>query len=1785
MNLIYKLIWNDSLGAFTVASELTRARGKCPRRARVVCGLMLAAAAMGGQAQSLPTGAEITVGQGSILQTGNTLTITQDTQNLAINWQQFNVGANETVRFAQPNASAIALNRVLGSDPSQIHGAIEANGQVWLLNPNGVLFGNGAQVNVGGLVASTLNISDADFLAGNRTLSGSGNGHIVNYGNISARYGGYVALLGGQVSNQGVVSAKLGTVALASGERITLDFAGDSLLNVSVDAGTLDALVDNRQLIRADGGQVIMTARASDAVLDTIVNNTGIVEARTVERQGGVVKLLGGFEGGTVNVGGTLDASAPNGGDGGFIDTSGHKVTIADDARITTRAADGRTGTWLIDPNDYTIGAGGDITGAQLSAQLADNNVVIRSIDGADTLGNGDIFVNDAVSWSADTTLTLEAERNIEVNAAIANSGNGNLVLRADSNGISVGTVSFGADGAISMAGGRTDIYYNVADYATPTDFSPYISSGDHTAWMLVNEIDQLQAIQNNLAGNYALGRDIDATATVGWNLGAGFIPLGTFTGALDGLNHTIDGLVIDRSSNQVGLFSVLSSTSAVSNLGLTDVVVAGTSSVGALAGAAEGAITNVYSTGTVSATSVAVGGLIGVLASPHSSISNSYSEASVHQLTVYPDNGKAGGLVGSMTSGAAITNSYATGDVSGYTDVGGLVGAASFGSLILESYATGEVTGAHNIGGLVGDAIDVSIIQSHATGDVSSYAQVGGLLGWGTRVVISQSYAAGNVSATGGLVGGLVGVAQDNSTVTDSYATGTIAGDGYVGGLIGHAYAGVSINKSYATGTVSGTDNVGGLLGVAEDISISHSYAEGSVTGFDYVGGLLGVAENTSISHSYAKGSVTGFDYVGGLVGYAEEDQTVFQSYATGAVSGDRHVGGLIGHASNDASIAQSYATGDVSGRLDAVGGLIGFASTNIAITGSYATGTVEGDLWVGGLIGRASNISITGSHASGAVHGDTDVGGLIGRASNSTLISTSYASARISGRIGVGGLVGDAEVDFEIADSYAHGEVVGDRYVGGLVGAAAWNGLIANSYATGTVNGAVEVGGLVGIAITNIAISQSYATGTVIGQSDVDPTIGHAIGGLVGWLSDSSITQSYATGAVVGVHDVGGLVGTVRGSSSVTESYAANTVTGNFDFGGLFGSFDGNDITVSRSFWDVGLSGLTDPVSSSGPTADMVGLSTADMMEIGSFTGWDIADQGGSSAVWRIYEGRTYPLLRTFLTPLTLSLTSSAVTKTYDGLAFDASGIIDATGLKSGESLNDLLGMLSYGAADGARNVGVYTVELGGLYSNQQGYDIEYVGTATLNIDPRTLTIDATAQNRTYDGTTAATVTLTDDRIAGDDLTISFSSASFDDKNAGTGKMVTVFDISVTGADANNYTWNNTATATADIHRRTLNVTADAQDKTYDGTTAATATLDDDRVAGDALMLGYASADFDDKNVGTGKTVTVAGIAVTGADADNYTWNTTTTTTASIERATLSVTGATAQNRAYDGTTPVAIQGATLSGVFGNDAVTLTNANTGSMADKHVGNGKAVTTAMGLSGADANNYVLLQPAGLTVDITPRELLISATGHNRTYDGTTVATVTLDDDRVAGDLLSLSHASAAFDDKNAGQGKTVTVAGISVTGDDANNYTWNTTATATADIERAMLHITAVGHDRLYDGTTPATVTLEDDRIAGDVLSLSYASAAFLDAAVGSDKQIEVLGISVTGADAHNYTWNTSTSAVANIFESRDLLMPLSVEQVLPEDSEERFIKPFPTILQISGGIRLPEGLQDLDE
>jgi len=190
-----------------------------------------------GTAQAAPVGGQIASGSGAISQAGAETTVTQSGPALSLNWKSFNIGSQETVTFVQPSTAAVAVNRISDPNGTQILGHLNANGQVYLINPNGILFGQDAQVNVGGLVASTLDLNDASLNGDERSFSGNGSGSVVNRGTINAAHGGSVALLGNHVNNQGVITAQLGAIALGAGNAVTITFSGNSLVHIQVDGG------------------------------------------------------------------------------------------------------------------------------------------------------------------------------------------------------------------------------------------------------------------------------------------------------------------------------------------------------------------------------------------------------------------------------------------------------------------------------------------------------------------------------------------------------------------------------------------------------------------------------------------------------------------------------------------------------------------------------------------------------------------------------------------------------------------------------------------------------------------------------------------------------------------------------------------------------------------------------------------------------------------------------------------------------------------------------------------------------------------------------------------------------------------------------------------------------------------------------------------------------------------------------------------------------------------------------------------------------------------------------------------------------------------------------------------------------------------------------------------------------------------------------------------------------------------------------------------------------------
>ena len=1593
MNHAYRLVWNEVHHRYIPAPETAKGRGKHTGRSlrRSVAVMALGTSLLSLGALAGPTGGTVSAGSGSISQSGTATTVTQGSQNLAINWASFSTASGESVNFVQPNSSAIALNRVTGSQSSVLNGSLSANGQVWILNPNGVLFGSTASVNVGGLIASTLSLSDADFLAGKRSFSGDGSqGAVVNQGSLT---GGYVALLGKQVSNTGTITTPNGTAALAAGDKITLDFSGNQLLSVQIDEGTFNALVENKGLIRANNGTVILTASAKDALLGTVVNNEGVIEARGIDSSGGTILLLGGFNGGTVKVGGTLDASANGSHAGGFIETSGAHVQVADGARISTLSDTGKTGTWLIDPTDFTISSGSGsqttsgIGATTLSNNLASNNISLTT-DNSTGTDSGDINVNAAVSWSANTTLTLNAYNNINVNAAITATGT--------SAGLAL---NYGGD-------------YNIAAPITLSGASATLALNG-TAYTLIHSMTQLDAL-DGASGHYALAEDLDASGTTYTDA----VIAGTFSGSFAGLGHTISNLTISApSTNYVGLFAQNSGT--IRDLGLVGGSVVGYSYVGALAGYSSGSISNAYATGSVSGTLLYIGGLVG---SNSGSISNAYATGNVSG-TSYEG---VGGLVG--YNDGSISNAYATGNVSGSggEGIGGLVGDNSINGSISNVYATGSVSGSAHIGGLVGNNLG-TIDNAYATGSVSGFTIVGGLVGYnggsitnayfdttttGQNVTIGQddgysdnlltvptAYNHSSYSNLGTwtetVSGSGVWVAKDGSGnklwvivegatrpfLYSEYSTGihnahqlqlmaydlgasytlsanidasetsgsnasgmwttsgfspvgnsTVAFSGSLDGE-SHTIADLTINRS-------STDNVG-LFGEISGNINNLGLVGGSVSGYGGVGGLVGT-NNGSISNAYTSGSVTGVANVGGLV--AINNGSISNAYASGSVSGAVYVGGLVGY--NNGTISNAYATGSVAGS-NHVGGLVGRNNSG-SISTAHATGNVAGTDNVGGLVGGNYG-SISTSVATGAVSGANTVGGLVGYTEGS--ISGSSAHGAVSGDSNVGGLVGTTQGSVGIDASFAVGAVTGTgSQVGGLVGELRVDGSVTNSYATsGAVQGLNNVGGLVGS--NHGSISNSRATRAVSGDVSV--------GGLVG-TSDGSIngngSDSYAAGVVTGTSDVGGLVG--YSSGSINNSYAAGPVTGTATaIGGLVGSNHGS---VSNSH-------ASGSVSGDGDVGGLVGWNSS----AGSISNtYALGGVAGTNGVGGLVGGNAGSISNAYATG---SVSGDGYTGGLAGYNSSGASISNAYA-SGGVSANYFVGGLvgendgSIGNAYASGSVSGSDI-VGGLVGfNSSGASISNTY-ATGNASGNGNKIGALVGHNDAGGTVTASFWLSSVSTTGvglQDGSIDSITRDLSASEASSASTYTAAGWDVATVGGSSSVWRSYDGSSMPLLRSfltALTVTTGDVSKTYDGTTGLSGSYSlSDSGADTSLILGTASySSTSSQNVGS-YSVGTSGL-YSGQQGYDISY---VNGTATITRASLTVSANDASKTA-DGTAYSGGNGVSYSGLVNGETSSVLGGNLvyGGTAQGATAAGSYSLSASGLS---AGNYALTYVDGALV-------------------------------------------------------------------------------------------------------------------------------------------------------------------------------------------------------------------------
>ena len=429
---------------------------------RFLCLVVAAMCATGSQAQlstgALPTGGTVAGGQASIVQSGTTLSIHQTSNQAMINFSTFNVGSAALVDIRQPGAAAALLARVTGQDPSQIYGQIQANGALWLINPAGIMVGQGARIDVGSFIASTLNVSDADFLAGRLTFTSPGGaGTLHNAGAIHTASGGRIYLVAPKVENTGTLTAPNGEVLLAAAQNVQLVDTGHPGVSIALSGAAGE--VKNMGRIVADAGRIGLGG--------ALVTNAGEISASSAVREGGRVFLratalkttptsdihANGTSGGNVvlaadraDIDGQISA-AGSAGPGGFVDTSGHASLNVQHAPTV-----GRGGEWLIDPSDLEVVAGngggasvgqgiivstenGTTIGADAITAQLNLGASVALITGGAGNAPGNINVNAAITKTSggDARLTMRAHNDITINAPISSSS-GTLDLSLKNN-------------------------------------------------------------------------------------------------------------------------------------------------------------------------------------------------------------------------------------------------------------------------------------------------------------------------------------------------------------------------------------------------------------------------------------------------------------------------------------------------------------------------------------------------------------------------------------------------------------------------------------------------------------------------------------------------------------------------------------------------------------------------------------------------------------------------------------------------------------------------------------------------------------------------------------------------------------------------------------------------------------------------------------------------------------------------------------------------------------------------------------------------------------------------------------------------------------------------------------------------------------------------------------------------------------------------------------------------------------------------------------------------------
>jgi filamentous hemagglutinin family protein len=1221
-----------------------------------------------------PAGGNVVAGAATIGQSSSTTTIDQSTQRAAINWKSFDVGSQQTVQFQQPSSSSVVLNRVVGPNPSQIAGQINANGQVVITNQSGVMFYKGSQVNTAGLMVSAAGIGNANFMAGRMVFdhAPNPNAKVVNQGSITVRDAGLAALVAPQVANSGVINARLGHVILAGARTVTLDLYGDGLMAIDVTGQVVKApngataLVTNTGIIRADGGTVQLTARAADGVVQTLVDAGGKVQAATVGDRTGTIVLNGvggsitvagqlsatgnapgsvggniavdpsgnvaiasgarvnasGQAGGgviaigttlarakggpgvtprrtaanvTVAAGATIAANAtrkgnggrvavlsrsdtvmngtisarggPQGGNGGTVETSGNTLTVGPSAMVDTRAPQGLTGTWLIDPTNWVIAdTGGNETPTQVVNALEESDETIAA--------DNDITVTDPINATTDfyatNSLIFEAGRSILVNASITMNGGGFSATANDSSDLGTALADrLAGPGDFTMAPGTT------INTSVGTEFTSVTVLGSAT--------------NTDGGGNFVPGTISLANLTTG----GGEVTAGGGTGL--GLSGNIDAGLVTLSANGAG------------GIGLDGAVNATTLTLSAAGGGgvtqdAAGVITatdlGISSTGSVSLVAAnSVTTLAAVVTDSGSSFSfRDDSTPLIIGKVGFADEERDfisgittndGQIALSTTTSGSVTANAQISSTGGEIDVAAAPGSGFTNNTDSTLETPTSISSGNGNVVLLADSMTLA---TNSTIDAGSGTVVLGPATTSDTIVLGAASTTGTLglqtSDFATITAGMIEVGYRSEDATALF-TGNIT----IGGT-----AGISLNPADvpvlllvtggSSGTVTQTEPVafsapGGTLGVIAGGTVT-------LTGANTVSTFAGFADN---------GSTLTFDNSGPLtVGALPAQQLgVAVDGTTGLVSSAPMATGT-GNPSNPLTGVTATGGGDIAVKTT-TGGLT--LSSNVTAVGETVTLTSAGAInQTAGVITAAI---LTGSSVGGATLTQGNAVGALGPFSDTGTGNTPGLSLTDGQALQTAGLVSST-------GPLALTTTTGCLTLGGDVTASGQTVTLTSAGAISQTGGLITAATLTGSSVDGTTLTQGNAVSTLGPFSDTG--------------TDNTTGLSFTDGQTL---QTSGLV-------SSTGPLALTTTTGGLTLGG-----------------DVTAVGETVTLTSAGAISQTAGLITA-----GTLTGGSV-------------DGATLTLVNAVgaLGPFTDTGTGNTTGLSFtDGQALRTSGVVSSTG-----------------------------------------------------------------------------------------------------------------------------------------------------------------------------------------------------------------------------------------------------------------------------------------------------------------------------------------------------------------------------------------------------------------------------------------------------------------------------------------------------------------------------------------